>query len=292
MADPPLRSVTGTPQGDKTIRKTTPPEPSFDDVAFGPQRCQTVGRHLLDSLEAALLDAAEAKSGRLTSGEIAAVVESLRETPHSIWSFYQESFAHCLAASKTAVPLGYERRNLLMRLIAETFSPRFAENAGPGDAGPFLARAIIGPFEKALEIMLGGDFVERQHRACFETADDLKRLHGAHFAWPIYYADARAEAILMEVRAAIAMHFRNFAEHRKWFVDLLNTSAEGSASPVATHDGVTEFSGDDFTLLFSGLFANCADLSGGGPGLERLDAEKIAAIERLAGHLNAGGRAK
>jgi len=270
-----------------------PPEPSFDTIPFGPQRCQAVGRYLLDSLETALRDAAEARSGTLTTDEIAATIDGLRRTPHTLWAFYRQSFTHCFAASKTAEPLGYERRNLLLRLIAQTFARHFPENASPDSGGPFLARAIIGPFEKALEIVLGGDFVERQHRACFDAVDDLKRLHGAHFAWPIYYADARAEAILMEVRAAIAVHFLDFAERRTWFVDLLNTSAEGSASPVATHGGVTEFSGDDFTLLFSALFANCADLSGsGGPGLERLDAEEIAAIERLAGHLSAGGQVK
>lgn len=263
-----------------------PERSEFRKIPFGPQRCRHVGNFVLDTLEETLTEAAASGNGSLSVGEIKNAFEKFRRTPNGVWGFYKASFESCFSASQSAAPLGYERKNLFMRLITRTFADRLPENHPQVDDAPLLSRSIIVPFEATLEKILGAEFLETRQALCAEILDGLQRESGENFMWRQYYTDDRSLKILLETAAALSHHFKDFETRKKWFVDALNIQGDRDSQLAKNHDGVMEFTGKDFDILFYCLFHECKwilDEVGTATTLHHwLDDDDIASIRLLA----------
>ena len=220
--------------------------------SYGPQRCRAVGDYILDVLSFTIKAETERKGSDLTAQETLRIIDSVRSTPAGVWDFYKGSFDTCHSLSQSAAPLGYHRQNLLMRLMAHPFEDRLA-NAEEANASPLLvSRQALLPFDNAMEDMLGVESLKEKRQTCISVVDELQRLHGDEFTWPLYYANEQAHTVLLKTCAEIAPHFDDFEKRMQWLVNRLNSQT--------LIDGVAQsfdFSHHDAVVLLTCLIEPC-----------------------------------
>ncbi len=231
---------------------------SFDSIPVGPQRCRHVGNHILDTIEHTLSYAIDTKGAPLTKDEIGLVLDELRSTPRGVWHFFQQSFEHCSAASKTAGPIGYERHNLLMRLVAGTFEHLFPETPDQEISGNMLSRSIMAPMEVVLDVMIGKEFFVKSNEACRSILDEQERTLGNAFTWNAFYGDEESLKVLLVTGACIARHFDDFENRKAWFIDMLNRHKRVANVP---NSGGADFGEKEFNTVMSCLMGKVYSLA-------------------------------
>ena len=248
---------------------------------YGPHRCRAVGDYVLDVLSFAIKAESERKGSDLSVQETLRIIDSVRSTPEGVWSFYNKSFASCHDLSSATAPIGYHRQNLLMRLLAHPFENRLTNNPEEAHDSPLLvSRQALLPFDNAMEDMLGVGSLQEKRETCLTIVDDLQRIHGGEFMWPLYYQDTRAHAILLKTCAEIAPHFDDFEKRMQWFVNRLNSQSliDGTAESF-------DFSHHDAVLLLTCLMEPCREPVSGEDS-ELLTGDERSALKALIDNLD------
>jgi hypothetical protein len=258
------------------------------DSRLGPQHFRNIANYALELVERLLGEEAAKHNGRLTEEEINRIINIVKDTPQSLWVYYRNSFEKCFPNTKENEALKYLRKDYFFRLIIATFEDRLS-NPHVEDEGPnVIPRNSIEPFEIALKVILGEDFMAQSREECSNIVDDLHHQLGEQFRWRDFYENEQSMSILVTTCAMIANSFRHFKDHEKWFLHVIENNLDQDLQSL--NDGVVEFGEADFKTLFTCLFegyANCVQKMGGNAWLASiLNAEQISAVEHFRKNLS------
>lgn len=115
----------------------------------------------------------------------------------------------------------------------------------------------------------------------------VRDARGKAFTWDDVYADSSSTDIIDDLLTEVAGKFTDFAKYRELFIRMVNNAMPASGNGTGEAYG---FSGEDFSLMMSALYASLSDKlvtqAGEEREIERYSAEKVAQIKALLAALH------
>jgi len=253
------------------------------DLLLGPHHCRTSVTYALELIEKSLSAEAAKHGGHLSADEIHRVIKNVKDTPHGLWVFYRNSSQLDMSNEETSSTQKHLRQDYFFRLIIGTFEHRFSDCQSADNIQPLLSRSIIWPFETALKVILGENFMAKSRETCSQIIGNLFNQLGDEFTWRIFYEDEQSMLILIRTCVMIVDSFRDFEVRKKWFLQVIENNIDKEDQLI--NDGVIEFSEADFKIIFTCLLAEyhrCVEKMRKNEKLASfLDPHKVAAMEQF-----------
>lgn len=251
-------------------------------LSYGPQRCRAVGEHILDITSYTIKAEAERNGGTLDLDQVLHIIDTIRKTPEGVWGYYKSSFDTCHGLSKQGTPEVYQRRNLLMRLLAHPFEHRLTNDLQAAENDVlWVPRPALKPFDIAMESMLGVASLQERRDVCAGIYDELQRTQGEDFCWTAFYDDPRAQSVLLETCLEIAPHFADFDKRIEWLVTMLKAHHD-----VPVGEQSIDFTEQDGVVLLTCLMEPSRGLLEEGADIT---AEQRAALTAMHAQLDSFG---
>lgn len=156
--------------------------------------------------------------GRLTLTNMDGVAHEFEAELLCVLADYDAMLRDYLRATHNQGVPDKERRGtkLMGRLIVETFADMFGTESE-------VNRRVLPGFFEAMKMMLGTEKIDDFEGRARMAAELLRDTHEGEFTWAQFYADERAQDLLLEILMEIVEYFEDPVRRRAWMVEVINT---------------------------------------------------------------------
>ena len=255
------------------------------ELERGPASVRTYVYRAMDLLSRELQERAERNGGLLSTVEIDVAVDAFkRAQAAAIGGICRAAWDEC-GVLFDSEQRGEDRKSAFERLLIRPFEHLLADgSAAPGKS---LSRRVIPGYLAALQEITGPMIFGRHQERCRDLVRMVHDARGNAFTWDDVYADSISTDIVDDILVEVAGQFGEFAKQREKFVRMVNNAMPASGNGTGEAHG---FSGEDFSLMMSALFASLTDKmvtpEGEEREIEHYGAEKVAQVKALLAALH------
>lgn len=251
------------------------------DLERGPASVRTYLYRALDLLSRDLRERAERNGGLLSTVEIDVAVDAFkRAQAAAIGGICRAAWDEC-GVLFDAEQRGEDRKSAFERLLVRPFEHLLAEGTG-SEPGTSLSRRIVPGYLAAVQELTGPIVFGRHQERCKDLVRLVRDARGNAFTWDDVYADSASTDIVNDILADVAVHFGEFEKQRERFIRMVNNAMPASGNGTGAAHG---FSGEDFSLMMSALYASLSDKmvtrEGEEREIERYGAAKFERVKAL-----------